>query len=298
MSSTDEQLPSNPSQWTARAGKEGLIGSTIHTASLKSASTIEEGQYLLFRVLWKAKPLQDFDWKRFDLDRWEDEANALLANYGSWKSYCDGFGRQDIPESTFALVRYFQLQAAETSDTTSAPTVIVTPVTDRTRSKMSLERRLFHTHLETPTRSTGILAGDSESEEELGEADESPVVSESPAPHELRNIMHQQTKDEQIVNTALVNFLSALTLHSGLPNQWSLHPRPFKAHFAHASFEARTDGYLEDTKAGGRVRALIEVKAILRRQKPKPIRMQEAAQMVAWIRSHPDRGGWLNHVGR
>jgi hypothetical protein len=154
----------------------------------------------------KPKLIHNFDWKRFDLDRWENEANALLANYASWKSYCDGFAGQDIPESTFALARYFQLQAERASDDTWAPSVVVTPVADRTRSKMTLERRLFHTHLETPTKSTGLLAGDSESEEEFEDVDESPVVSESPAPLEIRNMMYQQTKDEQIVNTALVNF--------------------------------------------------------------------------------------------
>nr|KMM68379.1 hypothetical protein CPAG_04708 [Coccidioides posadasii RMSCC 3488] len=134
-------------------------------------------------------------------------------------------------------------------------------------------------HLQTPTKSTGLLPDDSD-------------------PEEIRNLVNHQTKDEQIVNTALVNFLSALTLHSGLPNHWTLHRKSFKAYFTHASFEARTDGYLEDTKPDGKIRALIEVKAVARERKRKAICMQEAAQMVAWIRSYPDRGGCLNLPGR
>ncbi|KAK2797046.1 hypothetical protein FQN50_009340 [Emmonsiellopsis sp. PD_5] len=297
MSST-HKLPSSPHEWQDLAKRNGLIGSTIHTAHLNSASTIEEDQYLLFRVLWKIHPIQQFDWKRFDLDRWEAKANDHLANYSSWKTYCDGLARGTISESTFALAHYFQLQAADTWDETWAPNVAVTPIARRTRSKTTvLERQLSRTHLETPTKSTGILLDDSDSEEELDDT-ESPLASTSPGPEQIQNLIYRQTKDEQIVNTALVNFLSALTLHTGLPNHWTLHRKSFKAYFTHASFEARTDGYLKDTKPGGKVRALIEVKAVPRERKRKMICMQEAAQMVAWILSHPDRGGWLNLPGR
>ncbi|OJD16609.1 hypothetical protein AJ78_03249 [Emergomyces pasteurianus Ep9510] len=267
MSST-HKLPSNPHEWQALAKRNGLVGSTIHTASLSSASTIEEDQYLLFRVLWKIHPIKQFDWKRFDLNRWEAKANEHLANYSSWKTYCDGLARRTISESTFALAHYFQLQAADTWDETWAPNVAVTPIARRTRSKTA--------KLDT----------------------ESPLVSASPGPGEIQNLIFQQTKDEQIVNTALVNFLSALTLHAGLANHWTLHRKSFKAHFTHAFFEARTDGYLEDTKPGGKVRALIEVKAVPRERKRKMICMQEAAQMVAWILCHPDRSGCLNFPGR
>ncbi|KKZ66139.1 hypothetical protein EMCG_08128 [[Emmonsia] crescens] len=196
------------------------------------------------------------------------------------------------------IVTTWPLQAADTWDETWAPNVAVTPIARRTRSKTTvLETQLRLTHLETPTKSTGILLDDSDSEEELDDT-ESPLASTSPGPEEIQNLIYRQTKDEQIVNTALVNFLSALTLHAGLPNHWTLHRKSFKAYFTHASFEARTDGYLEDTKPGGKVRALIEVKAVPRERKRKMICMQEAAQMVAWILSHPDQGGWLNLPGR
>lgn len=266
MSST-HKLPSSPREWRDLVVRNDLTDSTIHTADLSSASTIEEDQYLLFRVLWKVRPIQQFDWKRFNLDKWEGRANELLANYSSWKAYCDGLAVGTVFESTFALAHYFQLQATNTSDETLVSNVVITPIAYRTRSKTDIERQLHHMHLQTPTKSTGLLPDDSDSEE-LDDT-ESPPMSKSPSPEEIRNLMNRQTKDEQIVNTALVNFLSALTLHSGLPNHWTLHRKSFKACFTHASFEARTDGYLEDTKPDGKIRALIEVKAVAREKKEK-----------------------------
>ncbi|PTU19060.1 hypothetical protein P175DRAFT_0549059 [Aspergillus ochraceoroseus IBT 24754] len=81
-------------------------------------------------------------------------------------------------------------------------------------------------------------------------------------------------------------------------SDWTLHRKSFKAEFKQASFEARTDGYLEDGGSSERVRALIEVKLMLRRKKQNPIRMQEAAQMVAWLKSDPDPTGILNLPGQ
>ncbi|PGG97511.1 hypothetical protein AJ79_09181 [Helicocarpus griseus UAMH5409] len=129
------------------------------------------------------------------------KANDHLADYSSWKTYCDGLARGTISESTFALAHYFQLQAADTWDETWAPNVAVTPIAHRTRSKTTvLERQLSRTHLETPTKSTGILLDDSDSEEELDDT-ESPLASTSPGPEEIQNLIYRQTKDEQIVNT-------------------------------------------------------------------------------------------------
>ncbi|KAE8155000.1 hypothetical protein BDV25DRAFT_146823 [Aspergillus avenaceus] len=149
--------------------------------------------------------------------------------------------------------------------------------------------------LETPTKSTGNLPGFS-GVEDTPDAGDSPF--HSPGPVEITHLMYPQTKDEQIVNTALVDFLNALTMHFPQANDWTLHRKSFKAAFQHASFEARTDGYLEDDGSSDRVRALIEVKPMLREKKRNPICMQEAAQMVAWIKSDPDPRGVLNLPGR
>lgn len=85
------------------------------------------------------------------------------------------------------------------------------------------------------------------------------LASISPVPKELENLLYPPTRDEQIVNAALVLFLSALTIHFPLSSGWTLHRRVFTANFQTASLEPRTDGYLEDRRLGN-VRALIEVK--------------------------------------
>lgn len=102
-------------------------------------------------------------------------------------------------------------------------------------------------------------------------------------PEELANILYPPTKDEQIVNTALVVFPNALTIHFSLSLDWTLHRKSFNAVFEDAEFQARTDGYLSDSY--GTPSVLLEVKPFRRTKKLDLIQIQESAQMVAWIKS-------------
>ena len=77
--------------------------------------------------------------------------------------------------------------------------------------------------------------------------------------------------------------MNALTVPFKLANNWTLHRKVFKATFGEASFEARTDGYLDDRQ--GNAQAIIEVKPVMRAKKLAAIRMQESAQMVAWVKN-------------
>lgn len=108
----------------------------------------------------------------------------------------------------------------------------------------------------------------------------------TPAPKELESVLYPPTKDEQIVNCALIIFLNALTLPFKLANNWTLHRKACKATFGSDSFEARTDGYLDDRH--GNTQAIIEVKPVTRSKKLGLIQMRESAQMVAWIKSEGD----------
>ncbi|KAL4968481.1 uncharacterized protein BDV14DRAFT_196786 [Aspergillus stella-maris] len=110
-------------------------------------------------------------------------------------------------------------------------------------------------------------------------------VLATPPTRELIDIMFPPTKDEQIVNSALIFFLKALILHfrKYLSSSWMLHRKAFHAVFDKAEFEARTDGYLEDHR--GEPSILVEVKPVVRETKPDLVQMQESAQMVAWIAS-------------
>ncbi|KAB8200084.1 hypothetical protein BDV34DRAFT_230615 [Aspergillus parasiticus] len=126
-----------------------------------------------------------------------------------------------------------------------------------------------------------------------------PLGERSYGPQELLDLNYPKTKDEQIVNTALVDFLNAFIIHRNFGSCWMLHRKPFVADFEHGSFEARTDGYLEgeDSKSL-KTYAIVEVKPMLRTIHLERISMQEAAEMVAWIKAEPDPAGFVSSCGR
>ncbi|KAH8427659.1 uncharacterized protein LDX57_005370 [Aspergillus melleus] len=120
----------------------------------------------------------------------------------------------------------------------------------------------------------------------------------SPALEELMNQLYTQTKDEEIVTSALFSLLCGLTVHTKIGNRWTVHRKALKACFRHASFVARVDGYLEDRTPVEKVRAVVEVKPMFREKRILQICMQESAQMVAWILKDLDEFGCLNLPGR
>lgn len=108
---------------------------------------------------------------------------------------------------------------------------------------------------------------------------------------------HLRTKDEQIVNAALIDFLNAFVVHRGLSVQWTLHRKLFVGNFAEGTLTARTDGCLEEI-GSEKTHALAEVKPLPREKARYTIAMQEAAQMVAWIKSEPDPEGFERSCGQ
>ncbi|OJJ68271.1 hypothetical protein ASPBRDRAFT_210162 [Aspergillus brasiliensis CBS 101740] len=225
--------------------------------------------------------------EEFGLAEWKQKADQLLATLQCWDRYHQSFTSNSILEGTFALAKKYQGEASGTLDESFRSDVSFTPVAHRTRGRVGgLEQKMREVQLQTPSKSTGMIP-------------DTPGGSpfDSPGPSEIQNQMYPQTEDEQIVNSALVDFLNALSIHFPEACDWTLHRKSFKAEFEHASYEARTDGYLKGGTSG-KARALIEVKPMLRDKKRIPICMQEAAQMVAWIKSDPDFTGVLNLPGR
>lgn len=91
------------------------------------------------------------------------------------------------------------------------------------------------------------------------------------------------TKDEQLVNDALLLFLRAVLVYQPeLKCQWTAHRSPFStAVFGRNQMNARTDGYLE---ANGEVFAIVEVKPNTRAPSKRPeLLWQETGEMIAWI---------------
>lgn len=279
------KLPKTPVEWHTLIAHRGLEKSTIHTVDLASASKIGLDQFLLLRVLWKKKPRKDLI-KFLEIQGWMRKAQKELLGLQSWSKYCNSFGAGERnPEGTFAIVRHYQIEATKT-DGTPTPTMFDTPIAKRTRGQrvQQIQLEMRNMHLSTPTRkSTNVPENWSCSESE-DEDEPTPDRPETPVPHELVNVMYPPTKDEQIVNTALIVLLNALTIHlDSFSSKWTLHRKAFIATFGEAAFEARTDGYLNNRQ--GKPSVIVEVKPVMRSTKLSAIRMQESAQMIAWIKS-------------
>ena len=96
--------------------------------------------------------------------------------------------------------------------------------------------------------------------------------------------------DEQIVNMALLAWLDSLTIHlASLKTEWSPERLAFvvKDNRQLKVYEARVDGYLRHRDHSHDVLAIIEVKPFARFMSRDAIRMQEGAQMAAWISQQP-----------
>ncbi|KAK1142385.1 hypothetical protein N8T08_007937 [Aspergillus melleus] len=172
-----------------------------------------------------------------------------------------------------------------------------TPVAKHTRSyTRKLEQDLRNLQLETPTkkpagaRPQSPIPDMSDDFSILSEPVPSPpsarITPAARVPEDLRRDVLVPTKDEQIVNIALITFLNALTIHFNISKDcnWTSHRKALVAKFEDAQYEARTDGYLDDGKENPY--ALIEVKPVPRSVNYiTAIQMQEGAQMVSWIKN-------------
>ena len=300
MSGMSDTLPRNLKTWENAIAEMGLTGQTIHGAELASASKFEYKQFLLLRVLWVRRKVEDLPELLPGINEWIVKAKTMLKTYKSWNTYWQRFTLPDIGEGNFTVARHYQLEVTNTKDETD-PLTLTTPIAHRTRSR-ELARKLDDIHLETPSKSSNVskalgvedfdpdpvgfpetLIPETPIPETPSPESPSPFQMITPASKELQNVLYPPSKDEQIVNCALVIFLNALTVPFSLANNWTLHRKVFKAMFDDASFEARTDGYLDDRQ--GNAQAIIEVKPVTRSKKINLIQMQEGAQMVAWIKS-------------
>ncbi|TVY79707.1 hypothetical protein Focb16_v008611 [Fusarium oxysporum f. sp. cubense] len=115
-----------------------------------------------------------------------------------------------------------------------------------------------------------------------------PLSYHSPLSGEVGK-QYQSIEDEQIVNTPLVLFLNALTLHCDYAQgAWTIYRKTFVVKASATKvYEARVDGLL---RVKDRTCAIVEVKPLIRYGSEKTldkIRMQETAQMAAWIAQDP-----------
>lgn len=308
-------LPKTISDWRRQVQKSGMGSASLHTAKeLNSASAIELTQYLCLQVLWQIYPITQFSWEKAGLSEWRKPAEDLLKLYRAWKTYYNSLNSTEIPDSTFALVQSFQRQAANIDTNIMTSNANTTPPRRSARIAEMKPVRSYNEKMAdmnlgdrapTPTGYESddevLFSQDDSPTTRRGVVQDTPHSLKSPGDPEVRAMDSTPTRDEQIVNTALLNFLTALIMHLGLYVQWTLHRIPLHADFMSASYEARTDGYLSclgKVDHEKKVRALVEVKAVQRDIKRNQICMQETAQTVAWLKECPDTHGTLNKPGR
>ena len=95
------------------------------------------------------------------------------------------------------------------------------------------------------------------------------------------------SKDETIVTAALCSFLNNVILHTHAKVEWAELREAFSCQDATGKgFEARIDANMR-IKGQRKTIAIAEVKPCTRNAKLGPIRMQETAQMAAWICEYP-----------
>lgn len=313
-------LPHNATAWRTAAKKHSIKASWIEVQT--SGSGVAFPDFLTLRATWPRKiiPAAGLDDRKLmapELQRKLDEAVYYLSSDNEWLMYLKSLDSQSSGQAsrssvnlrgTYALVRYYQYLSSQKKDGVDTNWDVISPkVSSFTRSRYREDPQV------TPTPA-GRPVPDAEAEHFLGAIEgldlQTPTsqglkTPASKAPSS-RSILTPYTplqsfgaseeeavEDEQIINTALVLFLNALTLHCPkVSDHWSLYRKPFTYRDARGAkvYEARVDGLLRSEDKIPKI--LVEVKPCHRcagskqgkKGPPKAkIRMQETAQMVAWI---------------
>jgi hypothetical protein len=292
-----DDLPSSPVEW--RRAQRGLEAENIHTLrKLDSASEIQRPQFLLLRALWDIRIQREF--KRTD---WLEEACvrdavSSLGRCPDWKSYLESFSehigleQRPFPNlGAFTLVRYSQLEITTIEAENSSPSATVSI---KTRGMTAAEKAQNTTPSKAPTNFRNFFNDEEEDDDEEDDqnvADESFISPLSPAKRSEQKVFYPPTEDEQIVNAALLNFLTVVTIaHPDVCLRWCLARKILKfvckaGNGGAVGYQARTDGYLRGPSHSPTY-AIIEVKPYIRAEKPQT-RWQETAQMAAWVLQDP-----------
>lgn len=293
------ECPKNEKDWLDEARSRGLgEQSTIFNLDkYKSGSKIETNQFLLLRVLWGGDMLaHEF---RSRQENWINsscywKAQVIIKKMESFRLYLQSFESKDLvpfPDlGTFSLVRFYQLSVESTHLNESASAKF-TPIAKRTRFALaqSNQRREELNTSPTPVIQSEAAYDNNPSTPDIDMSkltlSETETLSET---SDCTPFSGAPAEDEQIVNTALVSFLNAVTMHHVRTVEWSLHRKSFRiGERGGRGFEARVDGTLRRRGGEKEVLAIVEVKSANRSKYLNAIRMQEAAQMAAWISSYP-----------
>jgi hypothetical protein len=200
----------------------------------KSASKIEIKQYLLLRVLWESNiPAGKFHSKQ---QNWICKgcywkAQAIFKKMTGFYSYLESFDSKDLvplPDlGTFSLVRFYQLSVESTPLNESA-SVKFSPVAKRTRlalAQANQQREELNTSPTPVIQSKAAYPSTPDIDMSNLTLEETEILSET---SDYTPFSGAPAEDEQIVNTALVNFLNAVTMHHMRTVEWTLHRKGFR----------------------------------------------------------------------
>ncbi|KAI0435027.1 hypothetical protein F5Y09DRAFT_158661 [Xylaria sp. FL1042] len=299
-------LPRTGSIWLQEAQLLKIENESIHESGpVSSGSQIERREFLLLRIIWPKKKKVSRLYSMHENNPHVKLAKSFL-NDGPirpmWEKYiksiqsAQGLGAINPHElGTFSLVRYHQLQTKDWNygNSGTRSKVDFSPIAGRTRSQTARDPT-------TPTRAS-TNPGIDALFKDLG-IDNTPPSGKSSMSSPFTPLGQGDTYyppgansgavvDEQIVNTALIEYLNALAIHyPELEADWTLHRLPLIAQNGDRgkTYEARIDGYLR-RRDDGMPLVILEVKPYQRSWKRDEVRMQEGAQMAAWINRYPPR---------
>ncbi|KAJ5819122.1 hypothetical protein N7474_004713 [Penicillium riverlandense] len=259
MANTNDSslLPPIESPWKARIQSNKLINPTIHTLSpMKSGSKLGEEQFLQLRVLWP--PLIVIDDFEVGPKRFKVKADDVMKELVPFAAYLKHIQGNKTHIQPYKKGRWADNRGVEFRDV---------------RPQRNIARPDY--------AESDSLSRESSGPQDIQMRDS---VSNTSAAAEMRDVRWTPTRDEQIVNTALLEYLNALTVN--IPEvqcDWSSARLAFKAEFGQAHMEARTDGFLKG-EGMEEAFAILEVKPRVRDREGDPaIQYQESAQMVGWI---------------
>ncbi|KAJ8128154.1 hypothetical protein O1611_g5484 [Lasiodiplodia mahajangana] len=322
MSDSIVSVPEDHKQWSKMASSLKAYSIYNSPYAFNSASKATDPQFLLLRAIYKIKRQSELDREEWFTKSSLKSASITLRRNKPWNRFLEDIDSQD-PAATrdlnpydfrggeiFAMVRYYQIETTRPRCRTDflhekIQIPIDSPIAHRTRAATLAAG---NPEPQTPTpaprgKSYSIqeLSKDF-SHVDLGSDTEpspqslrytNPLTPTSPISAAEAKEMAESINDEQIVNTALILLLNALSMCSKkVKARWTLQreslilgKKATPSEEAVKMFEARVDGILQSRDH--KVKAIVEVKPCLRESKDTEIRMQETAQMAAWICHHP-----------
>lgn len=275
----DEQrdVPDDEERDVGEQQRENQPPTLFTLPDLHSASKLSKSDFIAMRAVWpKIRGLEQFPTGDLFGPDITSKVHEVVKNFTELKAYLREVGRSDTgvvhrDMGAFLLVRDSQkkIQSQPTEGRLASDSAHMEPSLSKTRKKRKISQ----------TEHLGMASDPEMSDTHSSSA---PALSEVSAAYNSE-VTPGPTKDEQLVNDALLLFLRTLLIYqSELKCHWAADRSPFsKATFGDNSMIARTDGYLE---ANGEVFAIVEVKPNIRHpENHEEVLWQETGEMIAWI---------------